>query len=555
MSTTADPCSSPAVAATRRPPKLQKVHGEAMGLLSRLRLHEAVVFPGYVALYLLLDYISFIHEFSTLGITLWNPPPALSLALLLRYGARYAPLLFVAVLLDGEVFRTAPETWFAKVLTSAALAGGYTVLALLLHVLRRQTEGRVLAQAVHILLVIPLGVLIIGIIYCGTFVLTNALPTSQYAAAVGYFWIGDTIGIVTLLPALLAAQTIYARHVRALDGATLRDAGIFVLGVCLALAVIFGGNSPTEFQFFYLLFLPVIWIAARQGYAGAAFSSAFVHASLILVVVRLGYGDNEFMTFQLLMLALSATGLLLGAAITERELSERRIRTQQAELERMSRIAAVIGTGAALAHQISQPLSTAATYVYVGRRQLAAPQPNLQAVDQSLVKALLEAKRARQILEHVRDFISVGRLRSGPVSVAAVCDKLGAAWRSEATERGVSIRLEIAPAPMVHADATQVEQVLINLVSNALEAASERPGGAVVIRVYEAERRVRIEVEDNGPGVSSDIAERLFEPFVTSKPRGMGLGVALSRRIIDAHGGKLWYEPVEPQGSRFLVDL
>jgi signal transduction histidine kinase len=539
-------------------PSPEKIHDFITTLRTQLRRRDVLIIPAYLALYLVLEQISFVHQFGGLGLTLWNPPPALSLALLLTFGFRYLPLLFVAALLTGEVFQLAPHSWTAKLLSSVALAIGYGVMALLLRSLSlADLEAGVLSRTLHVLLVVPAGVLAIATLYCGALLLTQALLAEQFLRAVRHFWIGDTIGIVTLLPALLASLAVDVRRLRDRDSTTIRDTAIFVLGVGVALALIFGGKSPSEFQFFYLLFPPVIWIAIRHGYTGAALCGPLVHSSLVLVTVLLAYDAGDFMAFQMLMLALSATGLLLGAAISDRQLSEKRLRGQQADLQRMSRIMAVGGMGTALAHELSQPLSTVATYVHVGRKKLATPQPDLDAVDENLGKALQEAQRARQVLKRLRDFISRGHLELVPVNLTQTSLKIAALSRSEASERGVSVKLDSSATAVIDADPIQIEQALLNLISNAVDAAADRKmgGGAVVIRVCDANGQRRVEVEDNGPGIASDIADRLFEPFETSKPRGMGLGLALSRQIIDAHGGRLWWEPVEPQGSKFVIEF
>jgi two-component system, LuxR family, sensor kinase FixL len=516
---------------------------------------DAIIIPAFLTLYLALDRLSFVHPLGALNLTLWNPPPALSLALLLTLGFRYLPLLFVAAILSDEFFQFAPPGWMAKLLSSTALALGYGGLALLLRTLRQaETETTLLSRTVHLLLVVPAGVLIIAAFYCGALVVTQALPAEQFLIAVRHFWIGDTIGIVTLLPALLAGPTMNFRRIRDPGDTSIRDTAIFTLGICAAFALIFGRKWNHEFEFFYMLFLPIIWIAIRLGYVGAAICIPLVHAALVLIIVTRSYDANDFMAFQMLMLALSTTGLLLGAAITERQQFAERVRAQQSEFQRISRVSAVGGMGAALAHQISQPLSTIATYVFVARRQLAS-QADLAAVGENLEKAAREAERARQILEGIRDFIALGRLELTPVNLVETIHKITAAARNEARQRGVSIRLETSVVPVICADSTQIEQVLVNLISNGIDAASERKDGAVVIRSYETTGRVTIEVEDNGPGISSEIVDRLFEPFVTTKPRGMGLGVAMSWQIIDAHGGKLRCEPVEPRGCRFVIEL
>jgi two-component system, LuxR family, sensor kinase FixL len=105
------------------------------------------------------------------------------------------------------------------------------------------------------------------------------------------------------------------------------------------------------------------------------------------------------------------------------------------------------------------------------------------------------------------------------------------------------------------ADAAQIRQVLLNLINNAVDAAAEAVNGIVSLRGSYASAVVEVEVEDNGKGISSEIADHVFEPFQTTKPRGMGLGLPLSRQIVEAHGGHLWWEPVSPHGTRFHLQL
>lgn len=211
---------------------------------------DVLIVSCYLALYLVLEHISLVHQFAGLGLTLWNPPPALSLALLLTFGFRYVPGLFVAAILAGEILQIAPGGWTAKLMTSAVLAGGYAALAVLLRTLRADLEASVLSRTIHVLVIVPAGVLVIAVVYCGALVLTDALSPARFAGAVRHFWIGDTIGIITLLPALLAGSTVHLQRLKELDRGSLWDGTIFVLGVCVALAVIFGRKSINEFQFF-----------------------------------------------------------------------------------------------------------------------------------------------------------------------------------------------------------------------------------------------------------------------------------------------------------------
>jgi C4-dicarboxylate-specific signal transduction histidine kinase len=128
----------------------------------------------------------------------------------------------------------------------------------------------------------------------------------------------------------------------------------------------------------------------------------------------------------------------------------------------------------------------------------------------------------------------------------------------DARTHGVLVRLEATSVPPVTVDALQLEQTLINVINNAIDAAAEadRRPGCVTVRVAGIDTSVRIEVEDNGPGVSDVVAKHLFEPFVTTKPSGMGLGLALSRELITAQGGTIDWERIRPGGGAlFTIEL
>jgi C4-dicarboxylate-specific signal transduction histidine kinase len=211
----------------------------------------------------------------------------------------------------------------------------------------------------------------------------------------------------------------------------------------------------------------------------------------------------------------------------------------------------------ALAHEVSQPLSTVATYLHAARRLLQSSVASEPVMD-ALLKAEAEAQRAREVLERIRDFVSSGNLNLEAVDVSALADRISTLCREEAAARSVEVEVEtIGPIPPAQADGVQIEQVLINLVANAIDAASERSDarGRVIIRIAANASAIMIQVEDNGRGVAPELADNIFDAYQTTKPRGMGLGLHLSRRIAQRHGGRLWWEPIRTGGARFVVEL
>jgi C4-dicarboxylate-specific signal transduction histidine kinase len=211
----------------------------------------------------------------------------------------------------------------------------------------------------------------------------------------------------------------------------------------------------------------------------------------------------------------------------------------------------------ALAHEVSQPLSTVATYLHAARRLLQASVANAPVMD-ALIKAEAEAQRAREVLERIRDFVSNGNLNLTALDVSALAEKIGELCREEAAARGVLVEVEsMGLVPLVTADRVQIEQVLINLVANAIDSAAERSDarGRVTIRIAAKSEAVTLRVEDNGRGVTPDLADNIFDAYQTTKPRGMGLGLHLSRRIVQRHAGRLWWEPITTGGARFVVEV
>jgi signal transduction histidine kinase len=514
--------------------------------------------PGcaFIVVYIVVERVSLVYKLDGLGITLWGPSAGLSLILLLTRGLSLAPFIFLASLIADFAVYSGPRGVVAPLATSIVLAVGLSSLAWTLQRVSNFGRGRPrLADVVAFLVSVPVATLVIALIYCGILWATGLLALPRFLLAVRNFWIGDTVGMVTLAPAAPTILWLLSGTLKP-TRAQLADAVVFLGGLFAAIWIIFGVANAQEWQFFYLLFLPIAWIAIRAGYTGVSIALLLTHMLLVRVATVQGYAAYDFIAFQMLMLVLSATGLLLGTAVSDRERSEERACKQQEELARTARHATVGAMGTAMAHEISQPMASATNYLHAARRMLRAAGDDASPVAEALAKAEVEARRAREALERVRDYVSTGRLELSQVDVEAVVDKI--ALLARRGSRGVAIGVSSKPhLPPVRADAIQLEQLLINLVSNAIDAACLRNDGEgrVAVHLHQHVERIVVAIEDNGPGVPEEVADRLFEPFETTKPRGMGLGLTLARQIIECHGGLLRWESVEPQGTRFLVEL
>jgi two-component system sensor kinase FixL len=511
---------------------------------------------AFLAIYLAFNMLTEWHEFDRLGITLWSPDNGLSLALLIESVA-FAPFVLLgAVLSDVFIARVQHSIYLtlaAEFLLTIAYVGLASVLREKVNFSVRQNR---LPELVAFLIFVPVGAVFSSLVYCGALYLGGALSVDKFFVATRDFWIGDTLGMVTIIPLMTSVFIFLSMPRRRLSGYTLSTLCVFALGTCLGFAMLTGVGDKL-YYLFYLLFFPIFWVAMREGYAGVALALAAVQLTLAAITVLVGYDIKDFAILQLLMLVLSITGLLLGGVTTERLNAAQLLHEQQTELARMADFARVGAMGMELAHEISQPLSTVTTYLHAARRLLQSSVASEPVMD-ALIKAEGEAQRAREVLERIRDFVSNGNLDLQALDLSTLAEKIAALCREEATSRGIRIENEsIRPIPPVKADRVQIEQVLNNLVANAIDAASERSDarGHVIIRVAAGDEAVVMQVEDNGPGVAPEMAARIFEAYQTTKPRGMGLGLPLSLRIVQRHAGRLWWEPNRPEGARFLVAL
>ena len=511
---------------------------------------------AFIAIYFAINLMTEWHDFDRLGITLWSPDDGLSLALLIESLA-FAPFVLLgAALVDLSIVGVQRHLG-VTVAAEFFLTVAYVLLALFLkNRLKFDLRQFRLPDVVTFLLLVPACAAVASLVYCGVLYLGGTLPADKLFVAMGHYWIGDALGMITVIPATTAVFIYLAVARWRWSGHTLFTIFAFVVGICLGFAALVGVGDKL-YYLFNLLFLPVIWVAMREGYAGVALALVTIQVTLAVITVFVGYDTTDFAILQLLMLVLSITGLLLGAVTTEHRNAALRLREQQRELARMAANAQAGAMGMALAHEVSQPLSTVTAYVHAARRLLQTGVANAPVMD-ALINAEAEAQRAREVLERIRDFVSSGNLSLKALDAPALAERIGALCREEAAARGVQVEVEsVGPVPQVQADGVQIEQVLINLVNNGIDSASERPDGRgrVIIRVAAGESAITIEVDDNGRGVAPELADSIFDAYQTTKPRGMGLGLHLSRRIVERHAGRLWWSPIRTGGARFVVEL
>ena len=494
-------------------------------------LRDAAVFaPCYVAL----DWASYIDPVGPFNITPWNPQPALAIVWMMLGGLLHAPAVLATILLADVVVRHAPGGYAIAALTALVLAGGYAAIAGVLKALLRDTGLRSTRQLTLFVAVVIAGIGVVGAAFVGVLGTADLLAATTFGNAWLRFWIGDAVGILVTAPLLFAAADA-TRRAALLSLARRPEAMLQVIVLAVTVWLIFGlGTDPS--RHFYLLFLPLIWIAVRFGMNGAIVATAIVQMGVVLGIHASGAISLPVVELQALLVALTLTGLFLGVMVDQRQRAEEGLR-------QTLRLAAAGEMAGAIAHEVNQPLTAVANYGRAAQMLLARDSSSSPQTRETIARILAEAERAAAIIRRLRDFFQAGTTR---LEVVEVDDLLAAVRRiGAAAIDGKPIALEIerrSSGPPLFIDRLQVEVVLRNLIVNAVESllGSGGHGGRIgVLLERHDDRHLRLVVTDNGPGISVASREGLFEPFVSGKPTGMGLGLAVSRAIAEAHGGSL----------------
>lgn len=623
-----------------------------------------------VGIYFLLDWASFLYPFRNFNITPWNPLAGLTLFILLHLGIRLAPVVYIARVIGDLTFRGSDIPLPILLLSDLTLIAGYTIAALWIG----RVPGIVSATPSRRAIGLFLGLLVVTSLPTATaYVLVlktgGLIGWSAFPEAVFRRFIGDMIGTATVLPPLLLVRGSRGADIlRALKPRHLGQG----LAVIFLVWVIFGFPLIDEFKFFYLLFLPIIWLALVDGYPGAAWGVLGTQVAMIVLVHILSEHSGASVTvLQVLMATLAMTGLLLGAVVDERRRAEAllrdsetrmqtifrtipdalltvrengsidhanpaairmfsgtprlvngavisdilpdlpwpptlpvgqsetiartgsdrdlpvevstgteprshdpltmvvardisarrdmelRLAEKQAILSRVSRQTMSGELASVIAHEVNQPLTALMTYAKAGEMLVEAPAtPPL--LRETLGKIVQQARRAAEIIQRLRDLLGRGEISPAATSLSEAVRESIELMEADFRRAGIRVKTAVPDnLPEIHADRIHLQQVVQNLLRNALDALTQAKATGAEIAVS-AERRgddVTVRVVDNGPGIPEELRDRLFQPFSGNKPGGMGLGLSICRSIVEAHGGRLAYEPNPRGGAVFTFSL
>jgi len=251
--------------------------------------------------------------------------------------------------------------------------------------------------------------------------------------------------------------------------------------------------------------------------------------------------------------------LVISRDLTEHILALEALREAQMALAHANRVATMGQLTASIAHEVNQPLAGVITNAEACLSWLNRETPDLDAVRRSVEWIIEDSNRANEVIRRVRSLAKKTDLEKAPIDINDVVREAMSLVRRELTNHQASLRMELAPAlPIVLGDRIQLQQVIINLVMNGAEASQsviDRPRELVIRSRLDETQKVLVGVTDYGVGILAENADRLFNPFFTTKSTGMGMGLSICRSIIEAHGGRLWFTANVPHGTTFQFTL
>ena len=501
-------------------------------------LQRSVVTAGVLfVLYVMLDWLTYVFP-ARFGITPFNPEAAVAIALLMVCGKRYVPLVFVAVLWGEYALPSSPRPLSLLLVNSVVLTACYLVVAHLLGGrFRVRFELDTRRDVMRLMGVTLACMLLCGVVYVGVLLAFGIGPADRYFNGARRFFIGYSVGVLIAAPLLFMAFRAKRRQ-QFRGWSQSREAWLQMLTIMVCMYWVFLQDQQEHARHFYVLFLPLIWAATRFGMVGAAAALALIQTGLFLVFHLGGYQPPSVFELQLLLIALAITGLLLGVSIDEQ-------RRATADFRESLKLAAAGEMVAAITHEINQPLTALAGYAKAGQLIAASAQPDSKQLNETLAKLIDESRRTSAVVRRLRDLFRSGATQLERVAVHDLVARVIASLSAKAAAVHVAIVSQgTDDVPPVWVDVLQLEVVLRNLLQNAIESAAALPGGRVELAVTKNKtREIVVTVRDSGPGIREADAERLFDSFVTTKASGMGMGLAVSRAIIQAHGGRIWAVP------------
>lgn len=506
----------------------------------------------FLAGYLLLDGISYIRPSQALNVTPWSLQSALAVTLLVICGQRWLPLVFLAALTAEILLHGLPVPFTGALALAATLAAGYAAIAYVL------TRGLRMPPALHsgkdvlrLTLAVLAGTAATNLLYLGVLAAEGYIASGQFFEAYLRCWVGDSVGLLVTLPLLL----MLADSGRRRQLGTIAGSGVTLLQLALVgatLWIVFARGQAEQFNLCYLLFLPLVWISTRHGLAGAVAAVTVLQAGIAVAAGVGNLGAIEAYELQALLMALCITGYSLGISVDERRHAVHRL-TKSAWLSAAGEMAT------ALAHELNQPLTALSAYACSIHALVESSGIRNQTLLDTADKIRRTAIRSADVVSRFRGQLATAEPNLRPGAMSKPARDAISSCKERADIAGIRLVLDVPDdIPPVRLDAARIEIVFRNLIGNALDSIerSAAQSGLVCVKIeFDGSPYVLATVTDSGSGVPGTRAEHVFEPFFSETPSGMGLGLALSRAIVESHGGKLWAESGDRGIFRFSLPL
>ncbi|MCA1855302.1 MASE1 domain-containing protein [Massilia oculi] len=467
----------------------------------------------------------------------WHPAAGLALFLVLRCARQAALPVLLAALLAAAITPALPERPAFSLLIGLLPPAIYLAVGT---AMRRHLPGSAFHASHQGLLLwavfATMGSLGGAVAYATVLHGPEAFATRGWLDVVARYAIAETAGMLVVVP---ICQFLLDGELRAayLGRILRRETAAYIALMAAVLAVALQRPAP-ESLVYYLLILPLAWSAARQGMAGAVTSALVLEIGVTVASLRPIAYAAQMPDVQMLVLTLTLSGFLIGIAVDV-------ARRASHELRHSLRLAAAGEMAGAVAHELNQPLTALSMYGSACERLLA--RGDSEELLQKTIRAMVaESQRASEVLKRLREFFRTGTTALAPVALPALVGDMLASFADQAAREGVHLETGPLPDACVLGDRVQLEIVLRNLLSNAIHAVASMPAGIerrIAVEAGVEAESVWIRIADNGPGIADKIRARLFEPFISLKSSGLGLGLAISRAIIETHGGALSVEP------------
>jgi signal transduction histidine kinase len=387
--------------------------------------------------------------------------------------------------------------------------------------------------------------------------------------------ISNGVTAVVLVPAFLLAVNRLSRHGGRVTRAHIIEGSLLALGIVMVGAFVFDKVRAGPETSPALLYAPIpllIWVALRFGLGGISAAMLVVTFQAISGAMH-GRGPfllqspaENALALQMFLIVTGTPLMFLTVVLEDEKRSlhalhevEKEARHHREQINLLSRVSLLGEMTASLAHELNQPLSAIISNATAGMRFIDRGKEDPETLRDIFAEVVADGHRAHDIIQNVRNTIKKGDPDRHQLDLNELVTKVAHAVRPDALAYSCEVETLLAEdLPLIEGDPVQIQQLLVNLVSNAFDAMQQTPPGRRKVEIHTADNsdgEVRLSVRDHGPGIRTEVHDRLFDQFFTTKEQGLGMGLAIVRSIVEAHGGQIEAENVVDGGARFYFTL